>query len=83
MTYDTIRADYLPSNATFYAGMKTAMAPYLLGEQTFISFDNPQSMRLKGAYARQRKLGGMMFWDYTQDSSGELLRAMAQGLRTD
>lgn len=83
VTYDTIRADYLPSNAYVLRWDEDAMAPYLLGEQTFISFDNPQSMRLKGAYARQRKLGGMMFWDYTQDSSGELLRAMAQGLRTD
>lgn len=83
LTYDAIRADYLSSKDYVYHWDEDAMAPYLLGEQTFISFDDPKSMRLKGAYARQRGLGGMMFWDYTQDSSGELLRAMAQGLRTD
>ena len=83
ISYDKVRSDYLSSDAYTYHWDEKAMAPYLLGEQTFVSFDDPQSMRLKGRYARERGLGGMMFWEYTQDSSGELLRAMSQGLRTD
>lgn len=83
IAYDKVRSEYMSQDAYTYHWDETAMAPYLLGEQTFISFDDPRSMRLKAEYARDRGLGGMMFWEYTQDSSGDLLRAMSQGLRTD
>jgi chitinase len=49
--------------------------PYLYNAagQIFVSYDDPQSMALKGQYALDHKLAGMMFWDYSGDPTGTLL----------
>ena len=61
---------------------ETAQAPWLWNATTrsFISYDDPRSIELKSAYARQRGLGGIMFWELAQDASGELLDAAYRGL---
>ncbi len=55
-----------------------AAAPYLYNATThvFISYDDPESLTLKCAYVRKHKLGGVMFWDYENDSSGTLLQTL-------
>ena len=57
-----------------------AMADYLFDGSTFISYESPRSIGLKGAYAKEKGLQGVMFWEYTQDSSGELLEALYQAI---
>ena len=58
-----------------------ASAPFLwnAATRTFISYDDPESIRAKAAYARDRKLGGVMFWELSQDRNGELLDAIRAG----
>jgi chitinase len=60
-----------------------AQAPFLWNAQTraFITYDDPQSIAIKAAYVRKHKLGGMMFWELSQDSRGALLDAIVTGLR--
>ena len=55
-----------------------ARAPYLWDEstRTFISYDDAESIAAKAAYAWQSRLGGMMFWELSQDRNGELLGAI-------
>jgi Chitinase len=44
-----------------------------------VSYDDPESIRLKAAFAR--KLGGVMFWELSQDTPrGALLESIAVGL---
>lgn len=52
-----------------------AKAPFLWngGTRTFISDEDPQSLRTKAEYVRAERLGGMMFWELSQDRSDELL----------
>jgi chitinase len=52
-----------------------AQAPYLWNKdtRTFISYDDPQSLRLKCGYIREHGLGGAMFWEYYADRTGVLL----------
>jgi chitinase len=52
-----------------------AQAPYLWNKETrtFISYEDPESLRLKGAYILERGLGGAMFWEYYNDKTGVLL----------
>jgi chitinase len=58
-----------------------ASAPFLwnAATRTFISYDDPESIRRKAAYARDRKLGGVMFWELSQDRNGQLLDAIHAG----
>jgi GH18 family chitinase len=36
---------------------------------------------LKARYAREQRLGGVMFWEYFGDPSGRLLAALAKEMR--
>jgi chitinase len=60
-----------------------ARAPWLWNATTgtFITYDDPQSIREKAAYVRAHRLGGMMFWQMAQDRDDELLDVIAGALR--
>jgi chitinase len=60
-----------------------AQAPFLWNAQTrtFITYDDPQSIAIKAGYVRKHRLGGMMFWELSQDSRGALLDAIVSGMR--
>jgi chitinase len=47
-------------------------------DQTFWSYDCPESMRAKMKYIHHHHLGGVMFWELSQDTSdGELIQILA------
>ena len=60
-----------------------ASVPYLynLEKKIFVSYEDPESLRLKSRYVLDHKLGGMMFWDYSGDPAGALLDAINTGLQ--
>ena len=62
-----------------------ASAPYLYNHdtQTFISYDDPESLKKKCEYVIDHKLAGVMFWEYTGDSANTLLGAIDVSLRRD
>lgn len=60
-----------------------ACAPYLLGPDMFISYDDPRSVALKCEYIQEQGLLGIMYWVHGFDDTGALLQAMATGLHTD
>ena len=53
-------------------------SPYLYNprQQIFVSYEDPQSLAAKCRFVRARGLGGIMFWEYTNDPSGSLLKAV-------
>ncbi|MBV8975375.1 MAG: glycoside hydrolase family 18 protein [Sinobacteraceae bacterium] len=55
-----------------------AKAPYLwnAASRTFITYDDPRSLAIKARYVREHHLGGMMFWELSQDYNDELLDAI-------
>lgn len=50
-----------------------AQAAYLWNpaEQIFSSFETPATIALKSAWAHEKGLGGMMFWDVSNDAIGD------------
>ena len=56
--------------------------PYLYdpAKQTFISYEGTESRALKGECVHDHRLGGVMFWDYKSDPSGQLLSAVSHAL---
>ena len=57
-----------------------AKAPSLWNSASriFITYDDPQSIRIKSQYVKAHHLGGMMFWELGQDRSDELLDVITQ-----
>jgi len=55
-----------------------ASVPFLYnaGMKVFVSYEDPQSVAAKCSYVISHKLGGVMFWEYTNDPSGTLLHAI-------
>jgi chitinase len=73
----------LASDASWMRGWDdVAQAPYLWHRtrHVFISIEDPQSLGLKARYVRDQGLAGMMFWQYFDDASGQLLDAMVRAL---
>jgi len=58
----------------------SAQAPYLWNgaSRTFITYDDPQSIGIKARYVLDHRLGGVMFWELSQDRDGELLDVIAR-----
>ena len=59
-----------------------ASVPFLYNQEKkiFVSYEDPQSLALKCKYVLDRKLRGVMFWDYEGDTTGALLDAINAGL---
>jgi chitinase len=75
--YSTIATDMLGHGFTRYWDA-VANAPYLYnaGQQIFVSYEDPESLKVKCKYIRDHKLGGMMFWEYSGDATGALLETI-------
>ncbi|MBI9069341.1 MAG: glycoside hydrolase family 18 protein [Salinivirgaceae bacterium] len=57
---------------------ESACAPYAWNKNSnsFISYDDGESLALKIDYIKENNLGGVMFWEYSQDLKGELLNTI-------
>ena len=78
-TYGRLAAEVVGRDGFSRRWDAIAQAPFLWNadRRIFISYDDPESMRLKASYVRGKGLGGVMFWQYAEDPSGALLDALA------
>jgi chitinase len=62
-----------------------AKAPYLWNRasRTFITYDDPQSIGIKAQYVKTHHLGGMMFWELSEDRNDELLDVIAGSMHSN
>ncbi|MBB6184413.1 glycoside hydrolase family 18 protein [Oleiagrimonas soli] len=78
-----LKAEYIDRHGfTRYWDAK-ARAPYLWNPhtRTFITYEDPQSLRAKADYVKQRRLGGVMYWEQGLDPTHELFDALANALK--
>lgn len=53
-----------------------AQAEYFYNQTQFISIDTPKSIHLKRDFIQKQGLGGIMFWEYSLDQTGDLFKAL-------
>ncbi|KAJ3265831.1 hypothetical protein HDU77_003599 [Chytriomyces hyalinus] len=46
---------------------------------SFVSYDDPVSVKAKAAWAKQQQLGGTMVWELSQDYNNEMVNALRAG----
>jgi chitinase len=82
LAYKVIKKSYLHNIKFVRYWDAEAKAPYLWSDSKamFISYDDPTSLKAKATFVRNEELGGMMFWEYTQDDKHTLLDAIYNGL---
>jgi chitinase len=79
--YKDLAKNYVGKNRRFWSD--EAKVPWLYDEKAgvMISYDDPESLKIKAEYARKNKLGGVMIWELSADDKGALLDALVDGLR--
>ncbi|PYQ03768.1 MAG: hypothetical protein DMF83_20240 [Acidobacteria bacterium] len=62
---------------------RASQAPYLWSRERriFVTYDDPESLRVKSRYIIEHGLGGAMFWEYYADPTGTLLGTLFTELR--
>lgn len=75
-SYRKLALDYIDKNGFRRYWDDHAKAPYLWNGKHFITYDDPESLGHKAAYARDNGLGGVMFWELSQDHDNELVKAL-------
>ena len=82
VSYRTLKKNYLSNAAYRQYRHQEAQVPYLYGSRTFISYDDAESLAAKAALARSRDLGGIGFWELSQDDGEELTAAASSAFRS-
>jgi chitinase len=80
-TYTDLVNKYINLNGYTRYWDDSAKAPYLFNGNTFITYDDSTSITNKTSYVKTKSLGGIFFWEYSQDNTGTLLNAMYNGLK--
>jgi len=80
--YRIIAEKYIDKNGFIRFWDTLAQAPYLwnVDSSIFISYEDSNSIKLKIAYLKEKGLGGVMFWEYTDDYESQLLDAIYDNL---
>lgn len=81
-SYQKIADELLPSGRFTRHWDEAAQVPWLFDGDEFISYEDPESIALKGQYVKQHGLAGAMFWEYTEDQSHALLDALSLSLQS-
>jgi chitinase len=82
-TYDLLVSQYIDHSAKRYWS-EEAKVPWLYDEKAglMITYEDPESIRLKAKYARDHRLGGVMIWELSHDDEkSSLLHALNQGMQ--
>ncbi len=57
-----------------------AKAPYLFDGSTFLSYDDPQSLKLKAEYVKEKGYAGLFYWEHKCDKTRVLLDTLHHNL---
>ncbi|KXS16929.1 glycoside hydrolase family 18 protein [Gonapodya prolifera JEL478] len=90
--YNNLRKNgWLNTSTTAGAGFKktfweSTQVPTLLRQNsnssyTFVTYDDPSTIKAKAQLAKSKGFGGVGMWEITQDYQGELLGAMVGGFK--
>ncbi|MGI5897405.1 MAG: glycoside hydrolase family 18 protein [Oscillospiraceae bacterium] len=75
ISYNTVRNSYLNNPAYAKHLHETAKVPYLFGNNTFLSYEDPQSIAAKVSLAKSLGMAGVGAWELSHDTSGSLLNS--------
>ncbi len=79
--FTVLAAEYIDKNGFKRYWDEEACAPYLFNGNTFISYEDEESIAHKCKYVKNNNLGGMMFWEYGCDGTHRLLQAIHEGMK--
>lgn len=81
--YHTIAQEMVNQNGYFRYWEEESKSHYLWNDSThtFVTYEDPKSLRVKTQVVKENGLGGIMFWQYDSDTTGVLLDVLNEELR--
>lgn len=79
--YTQLMRDYVDKQGYTRYWDDDAKAPYLFNGDTFITYEDEESLRQKCRLVRESGIAGIMIWEYSYDEDHGLVRVMADALR--
>lgn len=76
--YDILVKDYVNKNGYVEYWDDEAKAPYLFNGSTFLSYDDPRSLKEKAIFVKEKGYGGIFYWEHKCDSTRTLLDTLYQ-----
>lgn len=73
--WDKVKNEYLTNSAYRAFRCQEAEVPYLCGNGSLLSYDDEASIAAKASLARRRGLGGVGFWELSQDRDADLIQS--------
>ena len=82
-SYSELTRDFIDKQGFKRFWDDAAKAPYLWNgdSRTFITYDDPESLKAKAEFVKQHRLGGMMYWEHSHDPAEILLSTIFENLR--
>lgn len=79
--YTDIKNNYLPTMTRYWDS--EAQVPYLYdpARKLWISYDDPESIKIKVDYIKSKNLGGAMLWELSGDRDEELIDVIGANLK--
>ncbi|WP_226679896.1 glycosyl hydrolase family 18 protein [Sutcliffiella horikoshii] len=80
LSYGKLKADYIEKNGFERYWIEETQVPVLYNGNTFISYDDEESIAKKTDFLKKNDLGGAMMWELSQDPDRVLLNRIYQEL---
>lgn len=79
-SYQNLAQNYINRNGFLRYWDELAKAPYLWNGDTFITYEDEESLGYRTIFIRANQLGGLMIWEYSHDMDGTLLNKIYREL---
>lgn len=80
LSYKMIKEKYLNRNGFKRYFDDTAKTAYLYDGDTFITYEDLVALKAKVKYIKDKKLAGVMVWEYSQDSDNGIVKYLSDNL---
>lgn len=82
ISYEKLQAEFISKNGFTRYWDDGAKAPYLWNpdKQIMVTYEDPESLKHKAEYIREKGLGGVMYWHHSYDPTEKLLETLYKGL---
>lgn len=80
VNYNTIEKNYLNQKGYTRYFHSQSKVPWLYNGSSFVSYEDPESIRFKTDYIKSKGLGGAMVWELSQDPDRVLLNTLYNDL---
>lgn len=80
LSYKSIKEKYLDQDGFKRYFDDTAKTAYLYDGDTFITYEDKEALQAKVKYIKDKKLAGVMVWEYSQDSDDGIVKYLSDNL---